>query len=269
MHKHVKQLEEFEKRWRTSVGKFYTGERVVIRGKDLHIDFQDADWMKLLVFSITGREFTDNQISLLSSIWVYSSYPDPRIWNNRVASLTASARSICSLAIAAATAVSDAHIYGGQTELRAMTFLIKAKYQLDKGRPLEDLVFAELKTKRNIGGFGRPMVKQDERIPHIFKRAKDLQLDNGIYLQILKDVQGILKNRKYRIAMNYGGVVSALCADMGMSPLEHHAYLILVFSAGMLPCYLDALSGHSEGAFFPLRCNSIAYTGPSIRQWVV
>jgi hypothetical protein len=268
MNKRVKQLEEFERCWRTNMGKFYTGERVILRGKNLHIDFQNADWMKVLIFSITGREFNENQISLMNCLWVYTSYPDPRIWNNRVASLTASARSTCSLAISAATAVSDAHIYGRQADLRAIAFLFKAKSQIDKGESLDDLVFAELKTKRNIGGFGRPMIKGDERISHTLNRAQELELADGVHLDILNRVQGILSKNKYRIAVNYGGVAAALCADMGLSKTEYYAYATLAFSAGFFACYLDALD-HTESAFFPLRCDSIVYKGPAIRRWIV
>src|SRR5437899_2981488 len=105
-------------RLRTRVGGAFVGERVVFRGHDLHADLRALDWLELYVFGITGRRFTPPQLELLHAIWVYTSYPDARIWNNRVAALAGSARSTPALGMAAAIAVSEASLYGGLPAVR-------------------------------------------------------------------------------------------------------------------------------------------------------
>ena len=58
----------------------------------------------------------------VAAIWTHTSYPDARLWNNRVAALAGTARSTGTLGIAAALAVSEAKIYGGAHNLRAANF---------------------------------------------------------------------------------------------------------------------------------------------------
>ncbi len=97
---------------RSRVGGCFMGSHVVFRGKDLHAELGDASWLDLYLFGITGRRFSSAQLRLLEAVWVYTSYPDARIWNNRVAALAGSARSTGNLAISAALAASEAAIFG-------------------------------------------------------------------------------------------------------------------------------------------------------------
>ena len=85
----------------TRMGQAFVGQRAVFRGHDLHADLKDMDWVELYVFGLTGRRFEPAQVRMLHALWVHTSYPDPRIWNNRVAALAGSARSTGNLGIAA------------------------------------------------------------------------------------------------------------------------------------------------------------------------
>ncbi|HEY4542485.1 MAG TPA: hypothetical protein VIG66_08960, partial [Noviherbaspirillum sp.] len=78
---------------KSRMGAFFPGSHVVFRGQNLHIDLKNMDWVELYVFGITGRRFTPEQLRLMHSIWTYTSYPDVRLWNNRVAALAGSTRS--------------------------------------------------------------------------------------------------------------------------------------------------------------------------------
>ena len=98
-------LLDHENTWPTRMGKAFLCERVVMRGKDLHHELGSWDWFKMYCFSITGREFTDNQLKLLNWIWLATSYPDPSIWPNHVAALVGTARSTSSMALVAGLAV--------------------------------------------------------------------------------------------------------------------------------------------------------------------
>lgn len=258
-------LEQFAGRLITRAGACFLGERAVFRGLDLHAALKGMDWLGLYLFGITGRRFTPAQMKVLQAIWVYTSYPDARIWNNRVAALAGSARSTASLGIAAALAVSDARIYGGGTSLRAIEFLIEARLGVERGEPLADLVAAALRVGY-IMGFGRPISAADERIAPMLALLRDHGLDHGAHVELAFAVENILVGRNPALRMNYAGLVAAVAADLGFSPREYHLFRLPSFLAGMPPCYQEAAE-KPAGLLFPLPCRVILYEGVSRRSW--
>lgn len=261
-------LFENEDRLVTRMGAWFPGERVVFRGKDLFQDLKDSSWMGLLLYGITGRMPTDNQIRLFDGIWTLcTSYPDPRLWNNRVAALAGAARSTAALGISAANAVSEASIYGGRPIIRAIDFLFRAKAQLDQGADLTDVVRRELRNYKSISGYGRPITRSDERIGPIMALAEDLGFSGGAYVKLAFAVEEILLQNRLRCHMNIAAVAAALAADQGLSLREYYHYSVLSFSVGMLACYIDAMN-KPEGALFPLRCDRVIYEGCPRRHWV-
>ena len=265
-----KALLESEDNWITDIGMLVPFERVIFRGKDLFKELKEIQWMGLHFYGVTGRFFSERQLRLIEAMWILSvSYPDPRIWNNRVAALAGTVRSNSPLAVSAATAVTEAIIYGYGAEKGAMEFLIRTQKQLTEGADLETLVFDELKRRRKIFGYGRPRAgkaKTDERIAPILEVARRLELDKGRYLKLALEIDRILAASRYRIRMTVAALSTALCADMGLTPEEFVACSIPAYSGGMIPCYLDALR-HPEGTLFPLRCSRIDYCGKPPRSW--
>jgi citrate synthase len=209
-------------------------------------------------------------LRLFEAIWVISiSYPDPRIWNNRVAALAGTARSNPALAVSAAMAVTEAGLYGHRPSFGAIHFLLETQRKLDEGSNLGDLVKLELKQRRKIFGYGRPNSvhgQYDERIEPLLKRARHLDLADGTYLKLVFAIDSILANGRWRMRINIGGLAAALCADQGLTPREFLAFLVPGYIGGMTPCYLDALN-HPEGSLFPLRCSRIDYLGQPPRSW--
>lgn len=259
-------LEQHVGRLATSVGAFFPGERAVFRGYDLHASLKDMDWLELYLFGITGRRFTPQQVSVVQTLWCYTSYPDARLWNNRVAALAGTARSTGTLGIAAAMAISEAQIYGRGVDLHASEFLTRAKIQVDGGADLKELVYTELKQKRGIAGYGRPIVSADERVAPMLSLVRELELDGGSHLKLAFEVEKILLAGRWRLHMNYAALAAALCADFGMSPYEYYFASIMAFIAGMPPCYLDAAE-KPEGRLFPLPCRVLSYEGVPRRSW--
>lgn len=251
---------------RTRVGACWPGTRAVFRGHDLHQDLRDCDWMELYAFGITGRRYTPEQIELLHSFWVLTSYPDTRIWNNRVAALAGSSRSTAVLGLSAALAVSEARIYGGGPGLRAIDFFLRANQALEAGGDLCDFVDNELKS-RFIYGYGRPIDSRDERLPWLAMRAKKLGLDQGPHFKISLEVEkNLLERGKLNLHMNYAGMVAALGADLGFTAREFHLFLTPFFLAGMPPCYIEAAE-KPEGALYPTPCDALVYEGVEKRDW--
>jgi hypothetical protein len=262
-----KYLIESEDHWVTNMGAWFPGERVIFRGKDLFHELNDLSWMGLLLYGITGRIFNKKQIRLFEGIWTLcTSYPDPRLWNNRVAALAGTARSTATLAISAANAASEASIYGYRPILQVSDFLFRIQQCLEKGDELEELVQAELKKYKIIPGYGRPITRKDERIEPLMALAKKLGFSKGPYVKLAFDVEKILLDGRWRLHMNIASVMAALAADQGLSCREYYHYAILSFSAGMLPCYIEALE-KTEGTFFPLNCDRIQYEGKPRRAW--
>lgn len=126
--------------------------------------------MDLYLFGITGRRFSEAELCLFEAIWTYSSYPDARIWNNRVAAWGGSARTTGNLAVSAAVAVSEAAIYGRGVDIRVSDFLIRARAHVAAGGELGPWVRRELTERRRLAGYGRPISNQrDERLDPILK----------------------------------------------------------------------------------------------------
>ena len=95
-----KQLLASEDRWVTKMGAWFPGERVVFRGKDMFHELKDISWLSLLMYGITSRRLNQRQLRLFEGVWTLCiSYPDPRLWNNRVVALAGTARSTATLAI--------------------------------------------------------------------------------------------------------------------------------------------------------------------------
>jgi len=259
-------LDEAHGRLRTRVGAAFPGTRAVFRGQDLHAELGDLDYLDLYHYGITGRRLSAAQLRLLHAIWVNTSYPDARLWNNRVAALAASARSPVSLGMTAAMAVSDAVVYGGQPGLWAMAFFKRMVAAVDAGASLADCVLAEARD-HTVYGYGRPINSTDERIPWVMAKAKQLGLDKGRHIQIAFEIERILLTYRPQLKMNYAALHAAFAADMGLSVPEYHVLRMPVFMAGIAPCYVEA-SEAVEGTLLPLKCDDICYEGRGKRTWV-
>lgn len=250
----------------TRMGQAFVGTRAVFRGHDLHAELKDMDWLELYVFGITGRRFTPAQLRMLHALWVYTSYPDARIWNNRVAALAGSARSTGNLGMAAALAVSEASIYGRGIDVRAIDFLTRTQAALSRGEALVDCVQAELQAQRGIAGYGRPIANGDERIAPLMALARELGLAEGAHVRLAFDVERVLLAGRWRWRMNYGALSAAMAADFGLGTREYYLFSGPAFLAGMQPCFIEA-SERTEGTLFPLTCAHVNYEGHAARPW--
>lgn len=252
-------------RLRTGVGACYPGSHANFRGHDLHRDLKHMDWVELYVFGITGRNHSKAQIRLLHAIWVYTSYPDARLWNNRIVALAASSRSSSNLGMAAALAASEATVYGGRAGLQSMQFLMRARAAQDGGVELQAFVREELKTRR-IYGYGRPINSTDERIPWMMGLAKELGFEQGRHLLLAFEVEKILLPQYPKLRMNYAALHAALIADLGLSLREYQLLRVPTFMAGMTPCSVEAAE-KPQGAIFPTPCTGVTYEGLETRAW--
>lgn len=265
--KKISSLLHSEDNWVASVGISILGQHVMYREKNLFCETKEWRWMQLLLYGITGQTFSENQIKLFEGIWrISTSYPDSRIWNNRVATLAGTARSTGSLGLAAAIAISEANLYGQRPVIRSIDFLLSAKSQLDKGDDLHIIIKNELKANRTVPGYGRPILNSDERILPLMELARTLGLEKGAYVSLAFKVEEALFKSRWRLRMNVAALIAALVADQGLNQREHYHFMTLCFTGGILPCYLEG-SQQDEGTFLPLRCGRIKYQGLGKRPW--
>lgn len=251
---------------KSRMGAFFLGSHVIFRGQDLHKDLKDIDWLELYAFGITGRRFSPEKIRLIHAFWTITSYPDVRLWNNRVAALVGSVRSTPALSQAAAIAIAEAHIYGGGPVAQALDFLVQTKERIAKGEPLDMCVRKELKMHRRLGGYGRPMKNGDERIQHLMEIARSAGLADGPYVKLAFAIDKTMVNERLRMRMNYAALICALSLDIGFTPAESRLLMVPIFLAGVPPGYIEALE-RPEGTLFATPCNNIIYSGQPARSW--
>ena len=258
-------LQQHAGRLRTKVGAAFPGSHAVFRGHDLHRDLRHLQWIELYAFGITGRRLTAAQAEMVQALWTHTSYPDARLWNNRVAALAGSARSSAALGLVAGMAVSEAKVYGGHAGLMCMDFLQSALRQVQAGARLDQVVWAE--TGRNkIYGYGRPINSTDERLPWIMDLARRLGLHDGQHLALAFEIEKVLLTRYPQLRMNYAALQAAMIADMDFSVREYQLLRVPSFVAGMAPCLAEAAE-KPEGALFATPCSGVVYAGTPPRGW--
>lgn len=260
-------LQKHTEKFITNVGGAFVGERAVFRGKDIHEDLMHMNFMMLTTFGITGKPWTPEQVKLWDAFFVMTSYPDARIWNNRVAALAGTTRSTPAAAMSAATAISEATIYGRQNEAKVIYFLTRTYKYLQEGIDLDECIKLQYDREKKYPGYGRPIAANDERIGPAMKLAEELGFHEGPHVKLAFEIEQRLLASK-GLKMNFGALVSAFAADFGMSPTEFSLFLFPAFSAGMHPCYLEALE-KPAGALFPVSCENVKYTGVENRSWNV
>ncbi len=271
-------LEAFEGPMKTQ-GACFPGQHVIFHGQDLHkSDLMGMDWIGLHVFGITGRKHSKAQQTVLNYIWTITSYPDARLWNNRVAALAGSTRSTGTLALAAAIAASEAINFGHQPMIHAADFLVRSRTKLLAGGDLTEIVQQELILHKHLGGYGRPVATMDidERIPVLRQKMLEAGIDpfnpnnetNApiSYFALALEIEKVLvQDLGKKLTINYAGIMIAPALDFGFTVREVGMFMVSCFEAGMSPCYLEALK-RPAGVTFPMRCAKLNYVGKQYKQ---
>lgn len=260
-------LDRYRGAFQTAVGGAFPGTRAVFRGQDLHRDLVgQTSWIGLYCYGVTGRQLPAAHLAMLEHLWICTSYPDSRIWNNRVAALAGTTRSTANLALSAAEAVSEARIYGWRNEFRAVAFYQRTHQAMQAGASLEACMERHVQTQGRLAGYGRPLASGDERLAPTMVKARELGLSEGPHVLLAYEVERYLQARGLPLQMNFGALVAAFGADFGLSPREFITLFFLCFLAGMPPCYMEALD-KPAGAIFAARCDDVIYEGVAPRSW--
>lgn len=219
-----------------------------------------ATWMQTMLLSVTGKLAPVSHAHFIEKVFILTGYPDARLWCNRVAALAGSAKCTATASYSAGISSAEATLYGRQADYKSACLLLEAKRRYDEGgeEALSLFIARQLKENRAVYGFGRPLLKADERIRPLSNEAVRLGIHSGEHLAVALKIEQQLK--KYKMIMNYGGYVMAHLLDMQFSPKEIYRLLALAFYTGIVPCYIEAFE-NEPGTFLPIACEDILYEG--------
>jgi citrate synthase len=220
---------------RSSSGIALFGDRVVVWGKDLHAECLGMSFVHYYLFCATGRWFDAERARVLERLWISTGYPDARLWCNRIAGYLGSARVDPALAVSAALAASNSSAYG----FRAL----KMAYGLQREIPeeltqREQWVSEQLKQKRRLVGYGRPVKGEDERLAATYRILAEQQIQAGPALRRAYWL-GKQLSRAKGVEMNVTAAWSAVCIDFGMTCDEFEAFMLLMLAPGYIAVYVD------------------------------
>lgn len=252
---------------RTSIGKWFGGVDVVVRGRWLLRDLlPHISLMQLQVLNITGRLVEPPLAEWLEKSVFMVSYPDARIWCNQIAALAGAAQTSPVAGAAAACLAADSRAYGSsRTQWLAMSTLRDLRQAHAGGASMENLV-ARFPLKHGlpaIMGFARPANKPDERLQPMQTLSKTLGFAAGAHQIFAHELASWLKDA-YGADMNIAGFMAAFLLDQGFTPEQIYQLRSLAVASGAMACFADRKT-QPESTFLPQRCGDVAYTGPAPR----
>lgn len=260
-------LADYENCISSKAGKAYLTSHAVMHKQDVHNDLTKMDWLDHWFFSALGRKIEKRYIEAFRFLFINTSYPDVSIWPNYVAGLAATTRASPATAFSISSQFGESGYYGRRPERRGIEFFYRLDEALDCGISFSDFIDQELKERKTIPGYGRPLYRSelDERVPHCIDKFNHLGILNEKFIRYAIVLHRHLKQRK-NIFINVGGLFNALGAQAGLSAIEHSMIANMAFVGGSMAVYSDQIK-NEEGTVTPVRCNSIVCENFKKRTW--
>lgn len=260
--------EKYHGRIVSSRGGWKIGSGVQNCGYDMMNDLVgEVSYMQVVILNATGRLPSKALADWVEAIHICLSWPDPRIWCNRIGALAGSNRVSSVTASCIGVLAAESTSYGIKPLIKGVEFIEHAFNELSKGISVEDFIEIEIKKfggKPNLMGYARPIAKGDERIPAMEKVTNNLGFSTGEHLSLAYKIESKL-NEKYDETMNINGYVSAFLADQGYSPIEVYRIFSSVVLSGVTACFIDT-ADRIEGNFAPLKTTDVIYKGAKLRK---
>ncbi|MFC3851378.1 hypothetical protein ACFOSD_06305 [Salinispirillum marinum] len=259
--------DQYHGRVKSKKGAWRIGKQVISHGYDVMQDMVGKfSFMQVVVLNATGRLPTPALAQWFEACHVCLSWPDPRIWCNRIGALGGSARVSTVAATCAGVMAADSRVYGIKPMIEGVQMIQRAVQEIQQGTSVEDFVMRQVEQKGgrpHLMGYARPIVKGDERIDVMRKTEQALGFSPGLHMQTALHIERVLHER-YDESMNINGHISAFVADQGFSPEDaYRIFSVQVFS-GVTACYVDA-ADREAGTFAPLQVTDVKYQGKARR----
>jgi hypothetical protein len=252
---------------RTRAGGWKINGGVSVYGYQLFEELMGRrTWFEVMMLSATGRMPEPRVAAFGELIWLCLSYPDPRIWCNQVSALAATMRCGPTTAVSAASLCCDSLRYGAWAAQVASEFLAGALPAHAAGRTVASLIEGctrDAAGTPQVPGFGRPVVRGDDRVPVLHRIATETGLAAGPHLALALALDRELR-ATWNEEINAGGLGNAVLLDCGFSVDEIVRLWAMGLQAGAMACFTDAAAREPE-SFLPLRCDDVDYRGVASR----
>jgi citrate synthase len=259
--------EKYHGRIVSSRGGWKIGSGVQNCGYDMMTDLVGkVSYMQVVVLNATGRLPSKALADWIEAVHICLSWPDPRIWCNRIGALAGSSRASGVAASCLGVLAAESTSYGIKPLISGVEFIEHALTQITQGTSVDDFISEETKKnggKPNLMGYARPIAKGDERIPAMEEVTKRLGFPTGENLSLAYKIEKTLHTR-YDESMNINGYVSAFLVDQGFSAIEVYRIFSAVVFSGVTACYTDT-ADRIEGSFAPLKTSDVIYKGSPLR----
>jgi len=253
--------------FRTSKGGWIIGEAVYNHGYSMMDDLVGhKTFFQVLVLNVTGRLAEKNLADWLEASFICLSWPDPRIWCNKVGTLAGTMQCSPAAAVSVGILAADSRMYASGALVAGAEFIIEAVEKKKAGLSVEEIVNAELekKAKRSaakpvIMGYARPIATGDERVIAMERVTKTLGFEIGEHLSLAYEIDSYLQNN-YKESINMLGYCVAFMVDQAFCNKEITRLFSTWVNSGVHACYAEARDRAPE-SFLPLRCDDIEYQG--------
>lgn len=248
---------------RTKVGGWVIGEAVYNHGYSMMDDLVGkTSFFQVMMLGTTGRLPERRLADWMEAVFICMSYPDARIWCNQIGNLAGTMRASSLAGVSSGILASDSHMYGPGTLIAATRFIMEAHAKKKNGMTAEEIIQEQQRrpgSKPLITGFIRPVARGDERIEAMERVTKQQGFPIGEHLRLAYDISEIL-GKQFNEGLNLTGYAAAFLPDQGFTLNEIYRMFSVLTFAGVQACYAET-ADNPPGAFFPLQCEDIEYTG--------
>jgi citrate synthase len=222
---------------------------------------------QVIIMNVTGRLPERRLADFVEGFFVCLSWPDARIWCNKMGTFSAMTRTSATAAVAAGGLAGDSKMYGPGSGPAVDAFLKSAhEYIVEGGGSVENFIDENGYRGGRLyaPGFARPLAKGDERITAMRRYAQELGFEPGVYEKLANQIEDHLALREGE-GLNLAGYFAAFMYDRGYSMREAIGISAWSISTGVYASYFEQIDRPPE-AFLALQVGDIEYTGPAPRE---
>ena len=222
---------------------------------------------QVMILNVTGRLPEKRLADVVEGVFICSSWPDPRIWCNKLGAFSAMTRTTPTAAVAAGGLAGDSKLYGVGTGRSIESFITLADRMINhENWSVQEFMekHAFSNGKLQAPGFARPLAKGDERVVAMRRYARELGFETGRFEKLANEMEDYLSTKAGE-GLNSSGYFVVFMKDQGYSIDEIIGIAAWAISTGVYASYFEYIAQAPE-AFLPLRISDIDYTGPEVRK---
>lgn len=249
-------------------GGWEVGKGITTHGYSLLDEIHGKCTMfQVMIMNVTGKLPEKRLADFVEGVYICSSWPDPRIWCNKIGVFSALTGASSTSAIAAGGLAGNSKIYGPGSGISIGPFMDLAyQHIVVEGELVNEFVerHAYKNGQLHAPGFARPLAKGDERVPAMRSLATKLGFGIGPYTKMANDIEDYLNNKAGE-GLNLSGYFTAFMKDQGFSIEEIMGISAFAVTGGVYAAYFEYID-QPPHSFLPLRVDDIEYTGPAPRE---